>query len=209
MLLNFTTGDYQGFEIPSEGTGTEMCLYVPLLVQCETLRDFLRNCSDSCTKPLQHSRKYVVYDISNHGTESRILNFRMLPPDNYTKDKAYVVRIYNETLMYFAENGACSIHSHLYEQWTPLLLRYYDDECLQTECPTTIISTIIRASTVTQDITRLSSSTTMPTSTVTVVIQEETTVMPSCSFTATTELPTISDGEHDNNHYCFYKSLTM
>lgn len=121
----FDAGEVQGFTIPNGLT--EMCFFINNInsneSKCEKTWSFLNYCGQNCT---QHPEGKTVHYIDN---TTRLVNFRMLPP-SATLDKAYVIRVHNDTLVYVVE-GHCNINESLYEEWTPirLLQRYGLPNC--------------------------------------------------------------------------------
>lgn len=109
----FDGGEVQGFIIPNGNF--QMCFFNPAINKdCQGISDFFKHCGENCT---QHSMEETVIKLSN---TTWLVNIRMLEPST-TKDEAYVIRVYNNTLVYMAE-GPCSATEHLYEDWSPKLL---------------------------------------------------------------------------------------
>lgn len=125
-------GNYIGvkqkdFSVPP--SDTDLCFYAPDLVdKCLPSEDFLScGCDDEqmCyTHKCQHKREDVIYDDDHR--QLRIFNFRMMPPDD-ERDAAFVIRLYNNTVVWLMMNGSCSTTSLVLSNiWKPT--RYILDE---------------------------------------------------------------------------------
>ena len=131
----FEAGEIQGFIIPDDST--EMCFFnlISMPLQCQTTSRFLKNC-ENC---IQHTVENSVYRRINDS--ARMVNFRMLPPST-TLDKAYVIRVHNDTVVYIVK-GHCSANDSLYENWSPIILlqrpslHSCDASCANCTTPTT------------------------------------------------------------------------
>ena len=134
----FDAGEAQGFLIPNGST--EMCFFAddlgPDELQCQKVSHFL-DCGQHCK---QHTMNETVHEL-NSGT-TRLVNFRMLPP-GAALDKAYVIRVYNDTLVYIVQ-GLCNDNDSLYEVWPPMrLLQRPAPDCNEScaNCSTTTTDT--------------------------------------------------------------------
>ena len=89
-----------------------MCFYHRSMQQCgEDIARFT-----SCSLPCRQHSNIVIT------VESEVLvNVRMLAPDD-TYDKAYVIRVENETVIYFVEGPFCTVEKHLHTLKPPMLL---------------------------------------------------------------------------------------
>lgn len=101
---------------------TDLCFYAPYIDDCLKSRDFLSYGNSGheqvCSTHCQHERDDVIHDDDTR--QQRIINFRMMPPDD-KKDDAFVIRLYNSTVVWLM-NGTCyALSSVLSDIWKPRL----------------------------------------------------------------------------------------
>lgn len=115
----FDGGEVQGFTIPNGHF--KMCFLNPINKLCKGLSGY---CGKNCT---QHSMDETVIKLNSTWW---LVNFRMLEPST-TEDKAYVIRVYNNTIVYMVE-GHCPVKDNLYKKWSPKLLLQRPNNTLET-----------------------------------------------------------------------------
>lgn len=107
---------------------TDVCFYAPDLVddclQAEKFLSYNRSGHEEmCYTNCQHKREDVFYDDDDR--QQRIINFRMMPPDD-KEDDAFVIRLYNNTVVWLMTSSCYSQPSVLSDIWKPR--RYILDE---------------------------------------------------------------------------------
>lgn len=100
---------------------TDVCFYAPDLVddclQAETFLSYNRSGHEEmCYTNCQHKREDVFYDDDDR--QQRIINFRMMPPDD-KEDDAFVIRLYNNTVVWLMTSSCYSQPSVLSDIWKP------------------------------------------------------------------------------------------
>ena len=110
------TGDVRGFKHEVNDTVT-MCFYHHSLDQCGVDISGYYTWSPCYLQCQQHSKENTEFRITEYidGTDKLIaiiINARMLAPSD-TLDIAYVLRVWNETVMYYVRGGHCSANDSL------------------------------------------------------------------------------------------------
>ena len=140
------TGFKQELELVDPSVYIQLCFYVPDRDVCLVDEKFL-SCEQqsNCT---QHARNDVIHISDDETMRIIIVNFRMMPPDD-EKDKAYVIRLYNRTIVWLTNVSCWDNSSHvLSQEWNPriyILSNYTtnpttippDSTCSMTASPTT------------------------------------------------------------------------
>ena len=129
-------GTYTGFMIKLDPSvdAQHLCFYVPDIGVCLIDDDFL-SCEQqsSCT---QHERNDVIHIRDNETMRIITVNFRMMPPDD-EKDEAYVIRLYNHTVVWLTDGECLGLSHVLSQEWKPRIYMYYNNLSNCTTNPTT------------------------------------------------------------------------
>lgn len=115
---------------PSVERSTHLCFYVPDIDVCLIDERFL-SCEkqSNCT---QHARNDVIHISGNETMRNITVNLRMMPPDD-EKDEAYVIRLYNNTVVWLTNISCYDNSSLLSQEWNPRIYIFNN-----TTNPTTI-----------------------------------------------------------------------
>lgn len=110
-VVLFDPGEVRGIKYNGS---YKMCIFDPINEECLPAKRY--------DKYLLHHQNLVQHTWDETACEHDnmwLVNVRMLPP-SMKLDEAFVIRVYNGTLVYMAQH--CPRNSTVYAKWSPLLL---------------------------------------------------------------------------------------